>query len=112
VGGPHSRSGRFWKKKNILAPAGIRTPDRPARSLVAIPTAPSLSPEKLWSDSKIISTFLMSFEGCGRKQLCPFMTLLIPVLGAFLVMGKFRKILHKSVQSIMARWQKVYLCEV
>jgi len=40
------------------------------------------------------------------------MTLLIPVLGAFLIMGKFRKILDKSVQSSMARWQKVYLYAV
>jgi hypothetical protein len=103
------RAGLDGFGKNILAPAGIRTPDRSARSLVTIPIAPSLSPEKLWPDSKIISTCLMSFEGCGQKQLCPFMTLLIPVLGTFLILGKFVKILDKSVQSSMARWKKVYL---
>jgi hypothetical protein len=32
------RSGRFQEDKN-LAPAGIRTPDRPVSSLVAIPAA-------------------------------------------------------------------------
>jgi hypothetical protein len=26
-----------------------------------------LSPEKLWTNSKILATFLISFEGCGRK---------------------------------------------
>ena len=113
VGGPQSRSGQVWKKKkNILAPTGIRTSDRPARSLVTMPTASSLSPEKLWTDLNIISTFLMSFEECGRKHLCPFMTPLFAVLGTFLILGKFRKILDNSVQGSMARWKKVYLCEV
>ena len=36
-GAPHSQSGRF-KKRNISWPAGIGTPDRPARSLVTTPT--------------------------------------------------------------------------
>ena len=42
LGGPKSRSGRFGKKKKkSVAPAGIRIPDRPARSIVAIPTTQS-----------------------------------------------------------------------
>jgi hypothetical protein len=94
--GPKTGLDKFGK--NILAPAGLRTPDCPTRSLVTIPTAPPLSPEKLWTDKKIIATYLMSFEGCGRKQLCPFLTLLIPVLGTFLILRKFRKILDKSAK--------------
>ena len=36
LGGPHSWSGRFGERKNILSLSGSRIPDRPARSLVAI----------------------------------------------------------------------------
>ena len=35
LGGSHGRSGQMWK---ISPPTGIRTPDRPARKPVAIPT--------------------------------------------------------------------------
>jgi hypothetical protein len=35
LGGPRST---FWRKEKYLAPNGIRTPDRPAGSLVATPT--------------------------------------------------------------------------
>ena len=38
MGGPQSRSGRFWKREKSFIPTGIRVPDRPAGSLVAIPT--------------------------------------------------------------------------
>ena len=36
--GPQSRSGRFGELKNLLPLTGIRTPRRPARSLVSAPT--------------------------------------------------------------------------
>jgi hypothetical protein len=36
--GPQSRSGRFVIEKKIIFPIGFRIPDRPTRSLVAIPS--------------------------------------------------------------------------
>jgi len=41
LGGPQSRSGRGGEEKNIHLPPEIEpyNPDRPARSLVAIPTS-------------------------------------------------------------------------
>ena len=38
MGGLHSKSGRFWIREKNPTLTGIRTPDRPARSLVALPT--------------------------------------------------------------------------
>jgi len=38
LGGPRSQSGHFWGRYKSLAPVGIRTPDRPASSLVTKPT--------------------------------------------------------------------------
>ena len=42
IGGLKSLSGSFGEEKNFLPPVGVRTPNRPARSLVAIQT--ELSP--------------------------------------------------------------------
>jgi hypothetical protein len=39
MGGPQSRSGRFREKS--LAPAVIRTPDRPARNVSSVPSTMS-----------------------------------------------------------------------
>ena len=40
--GPHSQPGRFGEQRKSLALAGIRTPDRPARGIIAI-----MAPEEL-----------------------------------------------------------------
>lgn len=88
-------------KENTLVPAGIRTSDTPAGSLVTVTTTVSPLPERLWTDSKALSTSLMSFEECGRNQSRPFTPLLI--------LGRFRTILEKSVPSSTARFKK-YTC--
>jgi hypothetical protein len=38
LGGPQSRSGRFRRTEKSLVPAGIQTPDCPARSQITIPS--------------------------------------------------------------------------
>jgi len=42
LGGPHSQSGSLGELRKALAPAGIRTPDRPARGIMAV-----MAPEEL-----------------------------------------------------------------
>ena len=44
LNGPKSRSGRLGEENTLLPPTGIQTPDRPARSVVAIPTTLSRLP--------------------------------------------------------------------
>ena len=47
LGGPQSRSVRFvWRRESSLPPTGIRSPNRPARSVVAIPTTHLNPPPK------------------------------------------------------------------
>ena len=38
LGGPQSWSGRFGGEYKSLVPTGIRTPARPVRSLIAVPS--------------------------------------------------------------------------
>lgn len=51
--GPQSQSGRFVEDKNSLAPAGNRSPNHPARSLITIPT--ELSQFPFWYANRLIT---------------------------------------------------------
>ena len=56
---PQSRSGRFGEEKKLLGPTKIRTPNRPARSLVTILTALSrILSQCVLTYSEILSTHI------------------------------------------------------
>jgi hypothetical protein len=69
LGGPQSRSGRGGEEKNSQPPPGIEpsNPDRPARSLVAIPTELS---RLFASHSSVIHFTILTAEGVLYKPQC------------------------------------------
>ena len=74
------KQGSIWRRQKSLNPAGIRTPDRPVRSLVVIPTALLRISCVLTSASRSVSfvnvlllekhngVFQLHTSGLGRRE--------------------------------------------
>jgi len=62
LGGPQSRSEQFWKKEKSPALDGIRTRDRPACSLLILPTTPVV-PKLCPADTKGFAASLQWIRG-------------------------------------------------
>jgi hypothetical protein len=79
--------GLVWTVAENLAPTGIRSPDRPARSSVAIPTELSRPTEtKLYFTKKVM--FKLSIG--SKKCLGPYKDHFLPIPGAWFLQSRIQ----------------------